>query len=263
MKPTGTLTLQDLGIGYGKQLLFPPFRLDIPTGTFNAVVGANGAGKSTLLQTMAGIRRPLCGRVLMDGRDVAAMSMAERARCISLTWGDRGVSGALTVAQLVAMGRNPYTGLLGRLNSRDKEIVRRAMVDAGIEHKAACPLADISDGERQRALVARALAQQTPVMLLDEPTNFLDAAARIDILELIARLVRRQGITAIVSGHDTAAMMERADNVITLLPDSQPPVSIDPSDSAEANRRLDHVFAHRGIAYDPASHRFTLRKKSK
>lgn len=255
---TPAIKLDGLGIGYNGNTLFPSFSLEVWPGTMNVIIGANGSGKSTLLYTIAGTLRPVEGRVFVEGTDTRGLSSRRLARLLSLTYTERLVSGGLTVRELVQMGRHPYTGLLGHLSREDKNIVESAMHDVGIAHKAANFLSDISDGERQKAMIARALAQQTPVMLFDEPTNYLDAASRLEVLGLIRRLVDRKGITAVLSGHDTSSMLALADNVITVLPSGNPAVRINGVDTDDAARLLDNVFADRRIRYDASSRDYRL-----
>lgn len=244
------IELTNLSIGYDGRALFEPFSLKIPKGTFNVIIGANGSGKSTLLHTVGRLLPAVSGSVLIDSRDVRSLSRKELARTISFVYSERFSDGGLTVRELVEMGRYPYTGLLGRLTSNDKVIVDNAIREVGIEHKSESFLSDISDGERQKAMIARVLAQQTPILMLDEPTNFLDAASRIDILSLIQRLVRDKSITAIISSHDTATALSLADNVITILPSDSIPVAISPVGAPETLERLNNIFAHRGVRFD-------------
>ncbi len=252
------ISLHDAAIGYQGRPLFDAVSLDIAAGTLNVIVGANGSGKSTLLHTIGGNLHPVAGKVLLDGNDVTRLSRRRLARTLSLVYTERFMAGGLTVSELVEMGRNPYTGFTGRLSADDRAIVARAMTDAGIAAKADAFLSDISDGERQKAMIARALGQQTPIMLLDEPTNFLDAASRLEILTLIASLVRERGITVLLSTHDTPQALALADNVITVLPTETPPIACTPVDSPLTNQRLGRVFADRGVVFDPSRRDFVL-----
>jgi len=142
--------------------------LSLCGGQLVSMLGANGAGKSTLLRTIAGTQRPLQGDVLVDGKSLKSMSRKELAKMVSVVSTDRTQAGGLTVEELVGLGRQPHTGFLGRLDSSDREIVAEAMEAVGISHKAEKFVAELSDGERQKAMIARAVAQQTPVILLDE-----------------------------------------------------------------------------------------------
>lgn len=255
---TLAINMENLAIGYGGRELFRPFNLVIPKGTFNVIVGENGSGKSTLLHTICGNLKPIQGNVAINGCDIKDLSPRELAQKLSLVYTDRVNAGGLTVRELIEMGRQPYTGFLGRLNKSDKKIVEEAILEVGIEHKQDCFLSDVSDGERQKAMIARALAQKTPILMLDEPTNFLDAASRLEILSLVARLVESQKITALISTHDISAALALSDNVITIIPSDENSISIDESDSARAYERLSKVFISRGVTFDRASRNYIL-----
>lgn len=254
------IQLENLSVGYKGNALFGPFDIEVTKGTMNLLVGANGAGKSTLLQTVGGVIPPISGVVRISGEELGAMSHRRKSQIMSLVYTERFNAGGLTVRELVSMGRYPYTGILGRLSSQDIDLVRQAMVAVGIEHKSDEYLSDVSDGERQKAMIAKALAQNTPILILDEPTNFLDVASRLEILGLIGALVRERNITAILSTHDIGAAIELAHNVMTILPNDTKPVALDSAGSPEANSRLNRIFAERGVKYDSERHDFILGK---
>lgn len=255
MNANSGIELCKLSIGHGGKALLPPIDLTVPGGSLTVLVGANGAGKSTLLHTIGATLPAVSGRVLIDGEDVRAMSRKQLARKVALVYTERYTSGGLTVRELVGMGRHPYTGLFGRLSATDRAIVDEAMADTGISAKADNFVSDISDGERQKAMIARALAQQTPVILLDEPTNFLDVASRIEVMTLIKRLVTEKGLTALISTHDVSAALPLADNVLVLLPGDAEPAAVHPRDSEQTRARLERVFADRGIVFDSGTFR--------
>lgn len=253
------IALDDLSIGYKHKPLFKPFSLKIESGTFNVIIGANGSGKSTLLQTITGNLEPVQGTVFIDSKDISSLNQKEKARMISLVYTERIISGGLTVKETVSMGRHPYTGLLGRLSQDDMQIVSNAMEQVGISHKADCFLSDISDGERQKAMIARALAQNTPVLMLDEPTNFLDVASKLSVFNLVRRLTDNHGITVLLSTHDTETALEMADNILTIIHADDTPVAINKAGSNEANERLFKVFADRNITFNPLDNTFRLK----
>lgn len=250
-----------LSIGYSGKALIGDCDIRVPEATLSLLVGANGSGKSTLLHTLAGSLPALGGDVLLDGVSLRKMSRKQIARKLSLVYTDKVASGGLTVREIVEMGRHPHTGFLGRLSATDREIVEKAMQDVDISHKADSFLSDTSDGERQKAMIARALAQQTPIMLLDEPTNFLDVASRLEIFGLLRNLVDARKVTVVLSTHDVAAAMPFADNLITILPDDPLPVSIVKSGTDESISRLKSVFADRGITFDAERNDFRIKKE--
>ena len=183
------LYTQGLSIGYRtgshESVVMQGLDLQLRGQRLTALLGRNGIGKSTLLRTIAGSQPALAGRVLFAGRGVEEYSQREMSRLLSLVYTDRTQTGGLTVRQLVSLGRYPHTGFLGRLDKHDKEVVENAMSATAIAHKATAFVAELSDGERQRAMIAKALAQETPVIVLDEPTAFLDVASRIEVMSLL------------------------------------------------------------------------------
>lgn len=255
---SSVLSTRDLAVGYGAKHVLDNINIDVDGGTVTALIGANGTGKSTLLRTLSATQPALGGAVEVCGRRLDAMSRRELARTLSIVYTDRAMSGGLTVGELVAMGRHPHTGFFGHLSNEDHRAVDKAMSDVGIGHKASAFLSDISDGERQKAMIARALAQDTPVLLMDEPTSFLDVASRLEILDLVGRLARERGTAVVLSTHDASAALGVADNVITVVPDAEPSVMLHPADDPALVGRLDAVFDRRGVRFDPTLRDFVL-----
>lgn len=188
--------------------------LSIPRATLTALIGRNGCGKSTLLRAMAGIQRPLQGTVTINGVDVNHASARKLARLVAVITTESIKVDNLTCRQLVSYGRAPHTGLLGRLSASDEQIVDEALQTVGMEQFAQRKVGQISDGEGRRILLARALAQQTPVILLDEPTSFLDVPGRYEISALLGRLAREQGKTIVYSTHELDPAYLNADNLL-------------------------------------------------
>lgn len=205
------LHASDLSIGYmpGNPLC-SGVNLTAARGEVIALVGGNGVGKSTLLRTLAAEMRPLQGSVCFEGRPIERIPRHERARTLSIVATEASMAGALTVRQLVSIGRQPYTGWTGILSESDRRIISDAMEATGIAFKATEPMATLSDGERQKAMIARALAQDTPLMMLDEPLSFLDPAARIEIFALLRSLAAERDKAIILSCHDVALSLRMA-----------------------------------------------------
>ena len=219
------ISTQGLAVGYKRgsetvQLL-TGLNLDLREGTLVALLGMNGAGKSTLLRAITGDTRPLEGKLCYDGRDVTEMSLTERARFMGLVSTDRIAAGGLTVTELVEMGRQPHTGFLGRLSKHDHEVVAHAIESVGMAHKANSYTSSLSDGERQKCMIARALAQETPVIVLDEPTAFLDVASRIETMELLSNLAHEQGKAVLLSSHDMSQSLLKADELWLITHDRE------------------------------------------
>ncbi|MQA88031.1 MAG: ATP-binding cassette domain-containing protein [Streptosporangiales bacterium] len=180
-------------------------------GELTVLLGPNGAGKSTLLRTLCGLQPPLAGWVCLDGADLRTMDRVRLARSLAVVLTERVDIALLTVRELVALGRHPYTPATGRLGEADGEVVARALETVGAGHLAGRRLSEISDGERQRVMIARALAQQPDLVLLDEPTAFLDVSGRAAIIALLGRLAREQGLTVVVSTHELNLALPVAD----------------------------------------------------
>lgn len=157
-------------------------------GEMTCLLGPNGAGKSTLLKTLSGMLSPLSGSVTVDGKSLSDYSVSELAKVIGLVLTEKPAVGNMKVEQLVAMGRSPYTGFWGRLSDDDRKIVDDAVGLVGIGPLCGRPVASLSDGERQKVMIAKALAQQTPVIFLDEPTAFLDFPSKVEIMRLLRSL---------------------------------------------------------------------------
>lgn len=208
------LLLQHLSVGYRNKPILSDVNLAIPHGQVTMLIGPNGSGKSTLLRTIAGMQPPLAGEVLVSDKAVSRLSVRERAALIAVVLTDREGGGGLTVFEAVSIGRHPYSGAFGHLSPRDREIVNKSIADVGLTHKSGEYLARLSDGERQKAMIARAIAQDTPVIVLDEPTNFLDVAARYDIMALLGKVAADK--TILLSTHDIAAAASVAHSVYSI-----------------------------------------------
>ncbi|MDR0954833.1 MAG: ABC transporter ATP-binding protein, partial [Rikenellaceae bacterium] len=181
-------------------------------GTLTALLGLNGSGKSTLLRTLSAAQPPLSGTILLDGKPFEAYSARELSRQIGVVLTDKIHAGGLRVREMVALGRHPYSGFFGRLSAEDEAIVARSMEQATIAHKEDSYIAELSDGERQKAMIAKALAQECPVILLDEPTAFLDVVSRIEVMKLLHALTRH-GKTILLSTHDLSQTLPLADRL--------------------------------------------------
>lgn len=207
MQPDSVIEAKDLSIGYrlgrrGRKVLHTGLSFRLCPGELTCLLGPNGAGKSTLLRTISGSQCPLSGCIHLEGKELGVCSEREISRKIGLVLTDKTMAGGLTVFDLVSLGRHPHTGFFGRLKEQDYEIVRTSLEAVGVGAKADHYVAELSDGERQKVMIARALAQECPVLLLDEPTAFLDVVSRIEIMSLLHKLAEEQGKTILLSTHD-------------------------------------------------------------
>lgn len=211
------LQLTNLAIGYGQRVLSTLDDVTVKRGAFICLLGRNGQGKSTLLRTLAGFIRPISGEAVLDGRAVQDWRGTERARKIAVVLTDRPQVGALGVTELVELGRQPHTGWSGKLTAEDRRIAARALEQVGASHLAGRFVDSLSDGERQRVMIARALAQEPDLMLLDEITAFLDLPSRVTIVSTLRRIARETGVAIILSSHDLELSLQAADR-LWLLP---------------------------------------------
>lgn len=252
MTTADAITVTNLSIGYPKKTVLTDINFTIPTGTVTAIIGANGTGKTTLLKTLSGVLAPVRGSVEIAGKELNEISRRQLAGLMSIVYTDRTTgAGGLTVRELVALGRHPHTGPLGRLSNHDHKVVNDAIESLGIGPKADTFLSDISDGERQKAMIARALAQETPVILLDEPTSFLDAASRLEILSLARQLADDHRRTILLSTHDTAPSLAIADLVLTIARTQKESVMLNARDDSSLVDRMNSIFADRDIRFNP------------
>lgn len=205
------IELRHLTVGYGEKAVLSDINQSLEAGRLVCLLGSNGVGKSTLLRTLAGFQPPLAGKVLLEGKDLASLTLSERSKAVSVVLTERVEVPYMKVADLVGMGRSPYTGFFGTLTKEDNAIVSEAIEMVGIADLAARPIDTLSDGERQKAMLAKALAQQTPVILLDEPTAFLDFHAKISTLRLMLRLAHETGKTILMSTHDVEMALRLSD----------------------------------------------------
>lgn len=182
-------------------------------GELVSLVGRNGCGKSTLLRTIAGFQPLLSGRIMQDGRDISEYSIQQRARMLSIVTTHNEQVPNLTVYDLVALGRSPYTGFWGSLRAEDKEVIESSMRMVGVEAYRDRIAMTLSDGERQKAFIAKAIAQETDVIVLDEPTSFLDYPSKVKTMQLLAKLSHECHKTVIVSTHDLEQALQFSDTL--------------------------------------------------
>ncbi len=208
------LKIQDLYVGYDRQsIVYGPVNAEIRTPEMVGIIGRNGIGKSTLLRTLTGIQRSIMGAVLIRGQEISKISRSDRARLISYVSTEAVHVQNLRVLELVSMGRFPYTNWFGKLTGIDQDIIQDSIQQTGIHLLLEKPVYQLSDGERQKVMIARALAQDTPVIFLDEPTAFLDLPARHETMRLLNNLSRQKNKLIIFSTHDLSIAMDEVDKL--------------------------------------------------
>lgn len=213
---THTLQAVDLTLGYDERTVVESLTLDVPPGRITAIVGANACGKSTLLRGLARLLRPSSGTVLLDGTDIHRLSSSSVARRLGLLPQSPLAPEAITVADLVSRGRYPHRGWLRRGTAEDDAIVDAAMASAGVLDLAERSVDELSGGQRQRVWIAMALAQQADLLLLDEPTTYLDISHQIDVLDLLVDLNAERGTTVVMVLHELALACRYAHHLVAL-----------------------------------------------
>lgn len=210
------ITIRNITLAYGDRTLVENGSAEFAAGELTALVGRNGAGKSTLLRAVTAIEPPKSGEVLLDGTNAAAMPPETIARTISFVGTEKVRIANLRCEDIVAIGRAPYTNWIGRMQAVDRRIVADALQAVGMEAFAERSIDTLSDGECQRIMIARALAQQTPTIVLDEPSAFLDIPTRFEICRLLQRLAHDEGKCILFSTHDLDAAMPVCDSVAVI-----------------------------------------------
>lgn len=233
------IELRDAGIGYGRNMLVSNACASFRPSSLTALIGRNGAGKSTLLRAIAGLRKFDEGGGYIEGQEIAKMSSASLARLISFVTTERTRIPYMDCRAIVAAGRSPYTDWRGQLTDADNEIVERSLDRVGMSRYASRSMIGMSDGECQRIMIARALAQNTPVILLDEPTSFLDLPGRWESVELLKELAQAEGKCIIYSTHELDIALRLADE-IALIADGR--LKVDAPESLKSEGILTRVF---------------------
>ena len=217
MRREETIRIEGLSIGYqnrhGVKKVAEGITDSIHSGELTCLLGENGAGKSTLLRTLSGFLPPISGDITILGKPLRSYSERELATVIGVVLTERTNLQNMTVTELVGMGRSPYTGFWGRLSAQDRRKVDEALSLVGIPSLRDRMVQTLSDGERQKVMIAKALAQETPIIFLDEPTAFLDYPSKVEVLNLLGRLSREMGKTIFLSTHDLELALRVADRV--------------------------------------------------
>ncbi len=255
------LTTHDLAIGY-----LPPRRpplvlaqdlmLTLHAGEIVCLLGQNGAGKTTLMRTLAGMQAPLHGSVQIMGAELSRLSPLERAQKLAIVLTERPDMGLITGYELVALGRHPYTNWFGQLTPDDEQIVQQAVSAVNAHDIAPHPVHELSDGQRQKLMIARALAQATPLILLDEPTAFLDLPRRIEVMQLLRQITRTMQRAILLSTHDLDLALRTADSLWLLGDDGK--LYVGAPEDLILNGAFEAVFASSGLQFDIQTGTFQL-----
>ncbi|MBQ6663122.1 MAG: ABC transporter ATP-binding protein [Firmicutes bacterium] len=213
------LKTEALAAGYAGRIIAEQVGIQVCPGEIVALIGPNGSGKTTLLKTVAGFLEPIGGAVYLDGRDLSAFPRSEMARIMSVMMTERMATDQMTVRDVVSLGRYPYTGMLGRLTEKDQGIVDRALTRVGMTEFSERIFNDLSDGQKQRALLARSIAQEPKILLLDEPTSYLDIYHKLRFIDILKDLVSGEEMGVLMSVHELEIAYEISSRVVCLSAD--------------------------------------------
>ncbi len=233
------IRLENISLGYGARTLLEGVTTHFEAGTLTALIGRNGAGKSTLLRALAGLEPLQAGAITIGGQSIAELDGAKAARRVAFVATDKVRIANLPCEDLVALGRAPYTNWIGRLQAVDREIVADALAKVGMSEFAHKTMDRMSDGECQRVMIARALAQQTPVILLDEPTAFLDMPNRYELCRLLQRLAHDEQKVILFSTHELDIATKMCDAIALI---DTPQLLHQPASEMVAGGAIERLF---------------------
>ncbi len=254
MKRAPVISAQHLDIGYhtggdGIKRVHTDLNIALYAGELTCLLGANGAGKSTLLRTLSGAQPSLAGDVCINDKPLKDISRHILSQTIGVVLTDKTAIGGLTVREVVALGRQPHTGFFGILTSHDKQVVEDSLEACGIADKGTRYMASLSDGERQKVMIAKALAQECPIVLLDEPTAFLDIVSRIEVMSLLHRIATEHNRAILLSTHDIEQALVLSDRLWLLSRESGLTSGV--TEDLILSGCLNNLFPHSDIHFDP------------
>jgi len=261
-----TIKVADLETGYkttGRTIVITSgVTASLYSGELTCLLGPNGAGKSTLLKTLTAFLPPIKGKIIIEQKSLSEYSDAELSKVIGVVLTEKLSLTNMSVEELVGLGRSPYTGFWGHMNDNDRRVVEESISLVGIENLAGRMIQTLSDGERQKVMIAKALAQETPVIFLDEPTAFLDYPSKVEIMQLLQRLAREKNKTVFLSTHDLELALQIADKVWLL--DKFHGVTIGTPEDLALDGEMSRYFHREGVVFDRESGLFKIcHKKDK
>jgi len=254
------LTTHDLTVGYRTRThtitpIASPLNLALHRGELVCLMGANGVGKSTLMRTLAAMQRPIQGKITLDGQDVSKLPAPALATRLSVVFTDRPELGLMNGYALVALGRHPHTDWTGRLTPHDEDVIRWAIDALGARAFAHRSVMELSDGQRQKLMIARALAQESAVILLDEPTAFLDLPRRVELMQTLQEVAHTTQRAILLSTHDLDLALRSADRLWLL---TERGVNVGVPEALIMNGAFASAFHSEGVAFDYASGSFAM-----
>ena len=250
------IKLNDITLSFGSRKLIEHASAHFECGRMTALLGRNGTGKSTLLRAIASLGEVQGGAIEICGRELSELSNADLARMVAFVNTERVSVEAMTAYDLVAVGRSPYTDWSGRLRSCDHEVIERSIRIAGVEHLADRYVDTLSDGECQRVMIAKALAQDTPAILLDEPTSYLDMPNRYELCTLLGRLAHDEGKCVLFSTHELDIALTLSDNIALV---DTPQLLYMPTGEMIASGSIERLFDSPYIRFDASTRSIHLK----
>jgi iron complex transport system ATP-binding protein len=255
-----SIQIRNLSIGYRRKknenVVARNIDSTLYSGELTCLIGANGVGKSTLMRTLAAFQPALAGEIRIEDKNIADYSAGALAKIISVVLTERVEINNLSVSELVSMGRSPYTGFWGTLKPEDEAIVQESLRQVGASRLSDRTVETLSDGERQKVMIAKALTQQTPIIFLDEPTAFLDFPGKVEILQTLHRLSRSAGKTIFLSTHDLELALQVADTL--WLMDKNRGLTVGSPERLAESGCLENLFPDRNVVFDRNTYRFKI-----
>ena len=252
------ITAKQLSIGYqrstGETIVASGLDCSLRGGEFVCLLGPNGAGKSTLIRTLAGMQKPLAGELRLSGKVMRDIAPRERARAVSVVLTEAMPSGMMDAYSLVSLGRHPYSGWFGGLTGQDRERIDWSIDAVGARPLANRQVSELSDGERQKISIARALAQEAKLMLLDEPTAFLDLPRRVELMSILRNLAHQENLALLLSTHDLDLALRFADRVWLMRPEGN--LLQAAPEALALNGKFAEVFATENLDWDVSTGSF-------
>ena len=250
------IRFQSLSLGYVSRILIDSLSATIKSGELTALVGRNGTGKSTLLRAITGLGERIGGDILLGDKSIDSLSTAELATMVAFVTTDKVRIANLRCRDVVALGRAPYTNWIGRMQEQDEEIVMRSMKLVGMSDYDDKTMDRMSDGECQRIMIARALAQQTPIILLDEPTAFLDMPNRYELCTLLQRLAHEEQKCILFSTHELDIALALCDSIALISP---PQLHLLPTEEMVKSGYIEKLFTSGIVNFDPATRSVSIK----
>ena len=250
------IRFQSLSLGYGSRILIDSLSATVKSGELTALVGRNGTGKSTLLRAITGLGERKGGDILLGDKSIDSLSTAELATMVAFVTTDKVRIANLRCRDVVALGRAPYTNWIGRMQEQDEETVMRSMELVGMSDYADKTMDRMSDGECQRIMIARALAQQTPIILLDEPTAFLDMPNRYELCTLLQRLAHEEQKCILFSTHELDIALALCDSIALISP---PQLHLLPTEEMVKSGYIEKLFTSGIVNFDPTTRSVSIK----